>query len=37
MSKFFKNFIFFFKKSPKKISSIIKRRYDDEYEGWLGV
>jgi len=26
-----------FKKSPKRLSNVIGKRYDEEYEGWLGV
>lgn len=37
MIKFFNSLIKFFKKSPKNVSSMITGRYDEEYEGWLGV
>ena len=37
MIKFFNSLTKFFRKSPKKLSSMITKRYDEEYEGWLGV
>jgi len=37
MHKLFSLISKLFKPASKKVSNVINRSYDEEYEGWLGV